>query len=156
MTQRDRTRVPTTVSEAMTPGAHCIGADQVIALAASHMAEWHIRHLPVLEAGQLVGVLSERDIALLRSVVPDQADQMSVEEAMTAVPYCVAPDAPLAEVAHHMALRKLGSAIVVDQGKIAGVFTTTDALELLATMLENGASESITRRRSTPVPAGTR
>jgi acetoin utilization protein AcuB len=142
------------VSEAMTAGAHCIGADQAIALAASHMAEWHIRHLPVLEGGQLVGVLSERDIALLRSVVPDQAEQMSVEEAMTGVPYCVAPDAPLAEVAHHMALRKLGSAIVMDHGKIAGVFTTTDALELLATMLQEGVPESIKKRRSQPLPAG--
>lgn len=131
-----------TVGEAMTPGPHCIGADQSIALAEERMAEWRVRHLPVLEGGQLVGVLSDRDIAFLRDVLPERARAMSVEEAMSAVPYCVERSVPLAEVARHMASRRLGSAIVTDNGRIAGVFTTTDALETLAELLERGANKA--------------
>jgi acetoin utilization protein AcuB len=137
----DRSKAELTVSDVMTPGPHCIGVDQSLERAAARMAELYVRHLPVLEGGQLVGVVSERDIALIRSVVRGQDDQLTVEEAMTAVPYCVSPDSPVAEVARHMASRKLGSAIVIDQGKIAGVFTTTDALQVLASILDDSSRE---------------
>jgi acetoin utilization protein AcuB len=135
------------VSKVMTTGPHCIGADQTLALAASRMTELHIGHLPVLEGGQLLGVVSERDIALIRSVVPDQIEHITVEEAMTAVPYCVSPETPVAEVARHMAMRKLGSAIVMEHGRIAGVFSATDALRVLAAVLDEGVPEPRTESR---------
>jgi acetoin utilization protein AcuB len=126
-----------TVAELMTAGPHCIGADQTLTRAAERMAALHVRHLPVLAGGELVGMLSERDIALVRAIAPNQMVEMTVEEAMTAVPYCVPPDTALSEVARHLAARKLGSAIVVDRGKILGVFTTTDALQALADLLQD-------------------
>jgi acetoin utilization protein AcuB len=135
---QDRQQPILTVAELMTSGPHCIGVDQTLELAAERMAELHVRHLPVLAGGELMGIISERDIALVRSVAPDQIGAMKVEEAMTAVPYCVPPEMPVAEVARHMALRKLGSAIVVQHDKILGVFTTTDALHVLADLLEDG------------------
>jgi hypothetical protein len=36
-----------------------------------------------------------------------------------------------------MALRKLGSAVVAEHGRVLGVFTTTDALQVLSALLEN-------------------
>ena len=51
-------------------------------------------------------------------------------------PYSVAPDASLREVARTMAERKCGSAIVVEGERVVGVFTTTDALRALATLLD--------------------
>jgi CBS domain-containing protein len=101
------------------------------------MAELDVGHMPVLEDGHLVGVLSERDTALVRSAMPGHFETVTVGAAMTAVPYCVSPEASVSEVARHMERRKLGSALVVDvQGKLQGLFTTTDALRLLSQLLE--------------------
>ncbi len=125
-----------TVGCFMAASPHCIGVDQPLSLAAKRMAEYGIRHFPVLDGGQLVGVLTERDIALIGSVVPEQMDTITVEEAMAGVPYCVDVDTPVSEVAKHMATRKLGSAVVTDRGKVAGVFTTTDAMQMLYRLLQ--------------------
>jgi acetoin utilization protein AcuB len=135
-----------TVAELMTAAPHCIGADQTLSLAAKRMNELRVRHLPVLMGGELLGVVSERDIALVRSVMPERLEQVTVEEAMTAVPYCVSPDAELSDVARHMARRKLGSAIVVKHGKVLGVFTTTDALHALSALLEGRRPGQAPRR----------
>jgi acetoin utilization protein AcuB len=58
-----------------------------------------------------------------------------VEEAMTLVVYTVAPDAPLDEVADHMADHKIGSVVVLTGGKVSGVFTAVDGLRALADVL---------------------
>jgi acetoin utilization protein AcuB len=132
---------PTTVGSVMTAGQHSIGASQTLELAALHMAKLRVGHLPVLEAGQPVGMLSERDIEVIKSVLPGQVARITVEEAMSGVPYCVTPDTLVAEAARHMAVRKLGSALVVEHGQAVGVFTTTDALALLAELLETNAQD---------------
>ncbi len=128
------------VSSWMTPSPHCIAMHQNLAYAQKRMAEIGVRHLPVLDGGQLVGVISDRDLGLLGALAPERLDSMRVEEAMSAVPYCVPPETPMRQVARHMATRKVGSAIVVDHGKVLGVFTTTDALSALGKLL--GATSS--------------
>lgn len=141
-----------TVAEHMTPAPHCIGMDQSLELATERMSQLGVRHLPVLDGGQLVGMLSERDIALLRSVAPEHVARLTVEEAMSGVPYCVEPATPLGDVARHMALRKLGSAVVAEHGRVVGVFTTTDALQVLASLLEgaHGTQGEGDRRSGAP------
>jgi acetoin utilization protein AcuB len=57
---------------------------------------------------------------------------VQIEEAMTADPYVVDADAPLSEVAATMAERHLGCAIVTEQGRVVGIFTTVDALRAVA------------------------
>ena len=141
---------PITVSNAMSKPPRCIGSDQRVGKAIERMRALDIRHLPVLEGGVLVGVLSERDGALALAAAPESAETMLVEEAMSAIPYCVAPNAPLREVAEHMATRKLGCAIVMDDGRILGLVTTTDALSLLAELLETQPSRVRPSRAPTP------
>ena len=53
---------------------------------------------------------------------------------MTGDVYVTGPDATVDEVASHMAKHKYGSAIVVEQGKVIGLFTTVDALAALSTL----------------------
>jgi CBS domain-containing protein len=56
---------------------------------------------------------------------------------MTPEPYSVTPDAPLWEVAKHMAREKFGCAVITDDGgAVVGLFTTTDALHVLADLSE--------------------
>jgi acetoin utilization protein AcuB len=125
-----------TVKDFMTPLPVTIQEGDSIAQAHRLMRAKGIRHLPVVRAGRLVGVLSERDILMLETLSGVEAEQEPVEEAMTEMPYAVAPDALLEVVVREMALRKYGSAVVLDEGQVVGVFTTVDALKVLARMLE--------------------
>jgi acetoin utilization protein AcuB len=100
------------------------------------MLEKSIRHLPVLDGGALVGVVSERDVEIVLALAGKSHATVTVEDAMTPEPYIVAADAKLARVAGDMARHKYGCAIVLERGAVAGVFTTVDALKVLAKMLD--------------------
>jgi len=123
------------IKDLMTLSPHAIGHDQPLKLAQERMHQWGIRHLPVLDGGALVGVLSERDIALIGAISPQRVDALAVEEAMSTEPYAVAPETPAREVVQHMADYKYGCAVVMEQHKVVGIFTSTDALSVLATLL---------------------
>ena len=130
----------------MTVCPYTIGRDQTLEHAKTLMRDNTIRHLPVLDGGGLVGVLSERDVDMIGTQTEMKA--VKVEEAMTAEPYIVAPDAKLSKVASDMANHKYGCAIVVERGLVAGVFTTVDALRVLARVLEQPAPEEPRRHRA--------
>jgi len=121
-----------TIREYMTRGAHSIGRFQTLQAAHKLMRENHIRHLPVLDAGKLVGIVSDRDLHLVETLQDVDPAAVQVEDAMTEEPYTVEPDAPLAQVARIMAEHKYGCAVVQHHGRVLGVFTTTDALRALA------------------------
>lgn len=123
------------ISKYMTRAPHTIGRDQTLTAAHHMMREHRIRHLPVLAGGRLVGLLSERDLALIETLHSVDPDMTLAEEAMTQAPYAVASDTPLDEVAATMAEQRYGSAVVMDHDKIVGVFTTTDALQALVELL---------------------
>ena len=134
----------------MTRHPHTIGADQPLDLAHRMLRQHRVRHLPVLHDGQLVGVLSERDLALYEASRRPDLDHATVEQAMVAPAYAVAPEASLVEVAREMATRRLGSAIVVDAGgAVVGIFTSVDALSALAHVLA-AASERPRARAALP------
>ena len=123
------------IQKYMTTTPHTIGSDQTIAKASALMSEHRIRHLPVLHGGQLLGVLSDRDIKLIESFPGVDASKLKVEEAMTEQPYTVTPDMPLDEVVSTMAEKKYGSAVIVQNHKVVGIFTTVDACQALAELL---------------------
>jgi acetoin utilization protein AcuB len=123
------------VKRFMTAGPHVVSSEKTLAQAHQTMREKGIRHLPVVDAGKLVGVVSQRDLYLLETLKGVDVARETIDEAMTADPITVAPDAPLDEVAEMMAARKHGSAVVVDRGAVVGIFTTTDALKALVAVL---------------------
>lgn len=127
------TKLGRTVGAWMTPQPHTIGDDQSLAVARERMHHLHVRHLPVLHGGHLVGVVSERDIALVEALQGVDISRVRVDEAMSAEPWTVGADALLTEIAAHMAEQRIGTAIVVEgEDHVVGVFTTTDALRALA------------------------
>jgi acetoin utilization protein AcuB len=54
---------------------------------------------------------------------------------MTTEMFIVSPRTPVRKAAHEMARRRIGSVVVVDGGRVVGVFTTVDALHALAAVL---------------------
>lgn len=124
------------VQKYMTSAPHTIGVEQSLVQASELLKKYGIRHLPVLKGGQLVGMLSDRDIAVISAFAGALPEKMLVEQAMSADPYTVAPETLVSEVAAEMAEKKYGSAIVVHQHKVVGVFTAVDACRVLAEVFE--------------------
>ena len=125
------------ISKYMTTTPHTIGFDQTLQTAHKLMRDHHFRHLPVLQGGKLVGMVTERDLALIETLKDVDPTKVTVEDAMTPAPYTVAPDALLDEVVATMAEHRYGSAVVVDNNHVVGVFTTVDALVAFSDLLHS-------------------
>lgn len=125
----------TKIRQVMTLSPHTIGSDQKLTLAHKMMRDYHLRHLPVLRSGELVGVLSERDLFFLESVAGVDVEIDAVSEAMTADVYKAHPEDYVRDVACIMALRRYGCAVVMEGRRLLGIFTVTDALRYLAEAL---------------------
>lgn len=123
------------VRKFMTPAPHTIGVEQTMDHAHHVMREFRIRHLPVLHAQRLVGVLSDGDLHLVETLRDVDPKKVTVEEAMTLDPYTVGPDMPIDKVVAEMARHKYGSAVVIDNHHVVGMFTTVDACRAFAEML---------------------
>jgi acetoin utilization protein AcuB len=119
---------------------------QTLAEAVRLMRLHEVRHLPVVAEGRVVGVVSQRDVYLVQSLDPTQPASILVEEAMTTPPYLVEPETPVDRVAREMVRRRIGSAVVARDGRLLGLFTTTDALLALAAVVEGGRSAGADER----------
>ena len=106
-------------------------------LTAAHqlMRRHAIRHLPVMDAGKLVGIVSERDLHLIETLPDSDPDDVTVEDAMTETVYVAAPTDEVSEVVDRMAAAKLGSAVVMQDQSVEGIFTSIDALQVLSHVL---------------------
>ena len=122
------------IGKYMSPLTVSIGVEQSLAAAAKKMAEHEIRHLPVLDGGRLLGVLSERDVHWLASLGTDTSE-VAVSEAMSDIPYLVPAHTSAKTVVQKMHADKLGSALIEQDGRPVGIFTTTDALRLCGDLL---------------------
>jgi acetoin utilization protein AcuB len=120
----------------MTQSPVTIGVEQTIAHARDVMHEHHIRHLPVLHGGRIVGLLSERDVALVESLNGVDPTKVTVEDAMSQAPYTTRPDTTIDRVSSEMAEHKYGAAVIVQNNKVVGVFTTVDACRTLAEIFD--------------------
>lgn len=126
-----------TIQRYMTASPHTIGAEQSLRKAHELMKEHGIRHLPVMHGNKLVGMISDRDVAIVTSLEDIDPELITVDDAMTQDVLSVAPDARLVEVARLMAERKTGSVVVVERhGRVVGIFTTVDGMRALAELLE--------------------
>ena len=102
----------------------------------------HIRRAPVMKGGNLVGIVSDRD---LLNASPSSATTLSVwelnyliskvkiKDVMTKKVITVNADVPIEEAARIMADKKIGGLPVVSSDKVVGMITETD---LFKTLLE--------------------
>ena len=106
------------------------------------MRDHRIRHVPVVEGGKLVGIVSDRDV---RSALPSrnalQGGWASLGEAlleahisqvMSLMPITIAPSASIREAAQVMCRAKIGALPVVDEGKLVGIVSAEDILWAVA------------------------
>ena len=128
----------------MTPFPHSIDINAPLVQARKMMREGHFRHLPVISGGEIVGVVTDRDIKLLLG--PDFANpderELKVHDAYVDKPCVVPASTPVATVARTMAEHHIGSAIVTKNDKLVGIFTVTDACRALADVLQGHPGET--------------
>ncbi len=122
----------------MTANPYTVGPDNTIPEAMALMERHRIRHLPVLDGGRVVGVLSQGDID---AAGPSRATTFSAGEVnyllhklkvgtvMTRDPVTIAPDALLEEAALAMRDNKIEMLPVVDAGELVGVITESAILD---------------------------
>jgi acetoin utilization protein AcuB len=133
----------------MTPCPQTIQRDATLADAREAMSRYGIRHLPVLDGHDLVGILSDRDLAVAEKL--SDVFRVAVAEIMSLDPYVAFPEAALVEVTAQMASHRYGAVVVVDRGNVVGVFTTTDALRAIGE--ERLPGDSQVERVPDPAPA---
>ena len=92
-----------------------------------------IRQLPVVRNGQLVGIITHRDLRSARSLT------QSVASRMTGKPFTIAPDAAIDEAAQLLRTYRIGGLPVVDQKQLLGIITVADVLDGLVAL--SGVSE---------------
>jgi acetoin utilization protein AcuB len=93
------------------------------------MNKVNCHHLPVMDGGTLVGVISDRDIRLVNKA---DMKRMKVEDVCVEEALQVDLDTSVGTAAAMMAERHVSSVLVTEDGKLAGIFTATDACRALA------------------------
>jgi acetoin utilization protein AcuB len=124
------------IADVMTADPCCVQSNEPLREAHRLMRALCVRHLPVLDGGRLVGLVSERDLYLLETLRAVDPGTEPVSQAMTEHPFTVSPSASVREVVGEMREKKYGSAVVVDKGRVTGIFTRADALRALEKLLE--------------------
>ena len=103
------------------------------------MDEYRIRHLPVVDSGRLVGMVSDRDV---RSVMVHSPGTLA-SRIMTPDPVTVTPETRVEHAARLMLDRRFGSLPVTDGRALIGIVTYTDLLRALVQVIETATLERI-------------
>lgn len=120
----------------MTRDVVCVPPELPLVRAWALMQELRVRHLPVVQHGALVGMLSDRDVLLCASRGEDGnlvVDDVFVGEAMTLQPRTCVASTTVAHLAQLMINHKIDALPIlsgVDQ-RVVGLVTSTDLLWLL-------------------------
>jgi len=125
------------VRDWMTKRPATVAPDCPIGVALGRMRRAEVRHLLVVEADRLVGIVSHRDwrrVPAGRGVA--DWESQPVARIMTEDPVTMAPETPVTTAARTLLERKIGCLPVRDGEAIVGIFTTSDALEALLSALE--------------------
>lgn len=125
------------IKAVMTPFPHWIDAEEPLLAARDVMQQLHVRHLPVKENGQLVSIVTDRDIKFVldpRLGMPPR-EALRVRDVAVFSAYVVDLNTPLSRVLLEMAERRIGSALITRNGDLCGIFTSTDACREFGTLL---------------------
>jgi len=131
------------VREIMAKDIEAVDRNDNLRTVEERMATKQLRHLPVLEQGEIVGMVTQRDLfkAAMSSAMGygEKAQQaylqsVRVKEIMVYPVVTVSPDTSVAAAADMMITRGIGCLPVVDNQQLIGIVTKTDLLRCLRTL----------------------
>ena len=129
------------VRDIMQTGVVTVSAGDTLSTVEDIMTLGGVRHMPVVRAGTLVGVVSERD--LLRASLSNLTgfgqeerraflNVVEITRVMSAPPIVISPDAEIEDAARLLAEQRIGCLPVIEEGKLVGLVTETDVLRCIA------------------------
>lgn len=126
------------VADVMQPVFATVQSDELMDLVHDVMCLGRVRHLPVVDGGRVVGVVSQRDLlaaGLSQALEFDGAQRrtflrsVAVSEAMTGEPITASAELSLGEAAHLLLRHRIGCLPVIDEKGVAiGILSETDLL----------------------------
>jgi len=123
------------MSDVMTTNVYTIPSNTSLAEARRVMEAHHVRRIPVVDRGILVGIVTRDQ---LDRVGPSQIssfnihdltrilNKVTIKDVMTKNPVTVSPDATVEEAVTLAQEKKIGALLVVDNGRLVGIATTND------------------------------
>ena len=129
-----------TVSRFMTANPRSVAPADLMSAAHDLMREYGFRHVPVVQEGKLVGMVSDRDLHTVEILRYEPVSQVTVARAMQRAVSTIAPDAPLDEAIERMSRERCDALAVVGKTGVVGIFTAADALWALTDLLRREAA----------------
>ncbi|MGH7383014.1 MAG: CBS domain-containing protein [Candidatus Methylomirabilales bacterium] len=134
------------VAERMRTAVILVRPSDSVQTALKLLGEQKIRHLPVVEDGKLVGIVTDRDIRLVfpSAVTADNKEQdpfdalekVSVGQIMTKRVFTVTPETSIADAARLLLERRIGGLPVVQGDLLVGIITKTDILAAFVEIMQ--------------------
>lgn len=129
----------TEVQDWMRENPVTISPDASLSTAQDLMSEHEVRRLPVVENGELIGIVTYSDILRQIPVTADEADdhtrvlltQRTVREVMAYSPITINPSATIQEAAERMLEYQVSGLPVVRNSKVVGIITESDIFRLV-------------------------
>jgi len=132
------------IRDVMTKNPITVDSETLVLDAQKIMKENNIRRLPVVDKGNLVGIVTQHDL-LQASPSPATSlsihelnyllAKMKVKEVMKKNPFTLTPDTPFEEALRIGQDKKIGSFPVMDKGKLIGIITESDTVRFLTRAL---------------------
>ena len=137
------------VRDYMTPDPQTLDVQNTLLDAVLLIRRAELRHIPILQDGRIVGILTDRDVgrvapSVLSPVSPQEYnrffEETRVGKVMTRNPVSIAPEAPLAEAVNLVYKNKLGCLLVLDGDRLIGIITVSDMLRALYDLVSSSDS----------------
>ncbi|MBK7859892.1 MAG: CBS domain-containing protein [Archangiaceae bacterium] len=143
------------VKDAMTVAPITVFPDDDLARAAFLMKRGRLRHLPVVQHGKLLGLLSQRELLAALGPNPgESAETTRVREVMVSEVVTTTETTPLRKAARVLWDRKFGCLPVLDDtGALVGILTETDFIRFAAEIAAD-FDRVETSTRALPPPEG--
>jgi CBS domain-containing protein len=125
------------VRDVMAQNPATLDLNETLDLAESIMKLGRIRHMPVVDDGKVVGIVSQRDMfrsALItslgfgRKTTGALIKTIKIKEIMTEEVFTISSDASIKEAARQMMEKKIGCLPVLEGDRLIGIITETDML----------------------------
>lgn len=138
------------VQEIMKRRVETANPDLPVEDAVRRMEMGKIRHLLITRGREVMGVVSDRDL----SAFPQERDRAgrTVADVMTPVAAAATPEMPVRKAANLLRGRSIGCLPVLEDGRLVGIVTVSDLLELVG----KGAESPVERRKHWTVKHRTR
>jgi acetoin utilization protein AcuB len=124
------------VQDVMQRGVVAVDPDTTLSEVTRLLERRGIRHLPVLDQGKLIGIISDRDVKASGAARGAGAEpgapstRLVARDVMTRAVMTIAPMFPVEEAARIMVTRKISALPVTEEDRLVGIVTETDVLAL--------------------------